>query len=220
MKKPKYLTFDCYGTLTQWPLNKDTMQILGSRANGIDTEAFLEEFHDRRNTEILGEYRSHREILAISLQKAMTKFGMEYRPEDGAAAAEAVSKFEPWPDVPGVLDRLQKHFKLVIISNADDDIIAHNVKRMGANFHRVITAQQARAYKPSLSIFQHTIRELGCDPSEILHIAQDFEIDIMPASKLGWDRAWINRYAYTGDPAYGPYHEFPDLTPLPELLGI
>ena len=51
-------------------------------------------------------------------------------------------------------------------------------------------------------------------------MAQGFEYDIVPAHALGWRRVWINRYGKSGDPAYDPYHELPDLSGLPALLGM
>jgi 2-haloacid dehalogenase len=51
-------------------------------------------------------------------------------------------------------------------------------------------------------------------------VAQGFNYDIVPAHDLGWERVWINRYGKTGDPAYGPYRELPDLSGLPALIGL
>ena len=87
-------------------------------------------------------------------------------------------------------------------------------------FDHVITAEQARAYKPSPVIFDHALEILGCAKEDVLHVAQGFEYDIVPTHHLGWNRVWINRDGKIGDPAYGPYHELPDLSGLPELLGL
>ena len=59
---------------------------------------------------------------------------------------------------------------------------------------------------------------MGCRPEEVLHVAQGFEYDIVPAHQLGWARVWINRFGYPGDQAYEPYAELPNLAPLPGLL--
>jgi 2-haloacid dehalogenase len=42
----------------------------------------------------------------------------------------------------------------------------------------------------------------------------------VPAHALGWQRVWINRYGKRGDLAYRPYHELPDLSGLPGLIGV
>jgi 2-haloacid dehalogenase len=98
--------------------------------------------------------------------------------------------------------------------------MARNVANIGVPIDRVVTAEQAHAYKPSPVIFDYALRTLGCEPDDILHVAQGFEYDIIPAHALGWRRVWINRYGKSGDPAYGPYHELPDLCGLPALLGM
>jgi 2-haloacid dehalogenase len=220
VKIPAYVTFDCYDTLVEFPIDETTRQILGERLGEIDQDDFFKAFETIRFQAILGAYRPYHEVLRQSLAQAMSQFGIAYQDEDGAALVAAVSTWGPFPDVPPALEKLRQRCKLAIISNSDDDIIAGNVRRIGVPIDHVITAQQARAYKPSPVIFDYALRTLGCDASDILHVAQGFEYDIMPAHDLGWTRIWINRYGKTGDPAYGPYHELPDLSALPALLGI
>ena len=220
MALPKYVTFDCYGTLVDFAIDDATRRALGPRLQQIDADAFLREFEAIRFQEILGEYRPYREVLCRSLAEAMQRFGLAYRDEDGAAIVAAVPTFGPFPDVPPALERIRRHSAIVIISNTEDGMMASNVRNIGVPFDRVITAEQARAYKPSPAIFEYTLRELGCSPDEILHVAQGFEYDIVPADREGWARVWINRRGRAGDPAYGPYQELPDLSRLPELIGI
>lgn len=220
MQLPKYITFDCYGTLVDFAINEVTVRTLGPRAHQIDLEHFWQEFEEIRYQEILGEYRPYREVLCRSLEKAMKQFGLDYQEEDGEAIVAAVPTFGPFPEVPGVLERLRHHCKIVIISNTEDDLIAGNLRLIGVPFDHVITAEQARAYKPSPLIFEYTLRTLGCTASDILHVAQGFHYDIVPAHKMGWARVWINRRSQQGDEAFGPYHELPDLSGLPELIGV
>lgn len=149
----------------------------------------------------------------------MTAFGIEYRDQDGEALIDAVPTFGPYPDVPAVLEQLRETHKIVIISNTEDDLINSNVENIGVPFDRVITAQQAKGYKPDLDVFRYVLAELGCQDNEILHVAQGFEYDIIPTFKLGWKHVWINRSGRPGDEAYGPYYEMPDLTGLPALLS-
>lgn len=221
MNLPKYITFDCYGTLIDFQLTKTTIDILGERANGIDLHRFLVVFRDIRYFECLGPYQRYSDLLRTSFKKAMDQCGLRYSNRDGDRLVEAVPTWGPFPDTKPVLEQLGKHFKLVIISNAEDDMIAGNVKNIGVQFYDVITAEQARAYKPTPQAFYYALRRLDCHRSEILHVAQGFNYDIMPAHGLGWERVWINRNHRPGNPEdYGPYVEMPDLTGLPALLGI
>lgn len=220
MELPVYLTFDCYGTLVDFDLGSAALEILAGRLDGIDTPRFLREFEQIRFEEVLGEYRPYRDVLRESLERAMTRFGMAYQPGDGDALVAAVPAFGPFPDVPPVLEHLRQYCKLAIISNTDDDLIVHNVRNIGVPFEHVVTAEQARAYKPALEAFEYMLGVLGCREDELVHVAQGFNYDIMPAAKLGWKRVWINRRGQQGDPAFGPYDELPDLTGLPGLLGL
>jgi 2-haloacid dehalogenase len=150
----------------------------------------------------------------------MRRYGLTYRPADGEALIAAVPTFGPFPDVPPALAKLAEHSRLVIISNTEDDLIAENVRRIGVPFQRVITAEQARAYKPSHAIFAYTLRELDCAPSDILHVAQGFLYDVVPTHELGWKCVWINRHGQPGDGVHRPWRALPDLTGLPALLEI
>jgi len=218
---PRFVTFDCYDTLVEFPIERVTAEILGSRLDGIDLDEFFPAFERLRyETTTDGPYQPYRDVISGTLAGIMGRYGIPYRDEDGAALVAAVSTWGPYPDVPPALERLRTRYKLVIISNSDDDIIAGNVARIGVPIDYVITAQQAGAYKPSQATFDYVLRTLGCRKEEILHVAQGFEYDIIPAIRMGWERAWINRYGKPSDTSYGPYRELPDLSGLPDLLGV
>jgi 2-haloacid dehalogenase len=222
MKLPKVITFDCYDTLVEFPMDEATREILGERAAGIDLDALLADFETLRyETTTREPYRPYREVLQGTLRQIMERYGLPYRDEDGEALIAAVRTWGPFPEVPPALERLRAAgLELVIITNSDDDIMADNVQRIGVPIDMVITAEQAGAYKPSLATFAYALKQIGCAPEELLHVAQGFEYDIVPAHALGWKRVWINRYGKTGNPVYGPYDELPDLSGLPGLLGL
>ena len=62
-------------------------------------------------------------------------------------------KIEPHPEVTAALECLRERYRVAIISNTDDDLIAGTVAAIGTPIDFVITAQQARAYKPDRSSF-------------------------------------------------------------------
>jgi 2-haloacid dehalogenase len=219
---PTWITFDCYDTLVEFPIDRVTREILGARADAIEIDAFLAAFEALRyQTTTLGPYRSYHDVMRETLAQSMRDYGLTYQDADGDALLAAVPTWGPFPDVPPALERLRAAgIKLAIITNSDDAIMARNVANIGVPIDRVITAEEAGAYKPSPVIFDYALRALGRRADEILHVAQGFEYDIVPAHALGWRRVWINRYGKSGDPAYGPYHELPDLSGLPALLGL
>ncbi|MHB8730639.1 MAG: haloacid dehalogenase type II [bacterium] len=216
------VTFDCYGTLVDFDLNRVTRDILTTRLriDGVDEMEFLRDFRVMRFQAVLEPYRPYRQILRATLAQAMRLHGLPYRKEDGDALVAAVPTFGPFPEVPGVLRRLKEKCRIAIISNTDDDLIRGNVERIGVDFDFVITAEQARAYKPQREVFEFALRTVGRTAGQVIHVAQGFEYDIMPTHGLGMRRIWINRGGRRGSSAFMPYEELPDMSPLPALLGL
>jgi 2-haloacid dehalogenase len=216
------VTFDCYGTLVDFDLNRVVRACLGDRLrmDGVDEPEFLRDFRVMRFQAVLEAYRPYKDVLRASLEHAMRLHGIPYREEDGDALVAAVPGFGPFPDVPAALARLKAKYQLAIISNTDDDLIVGNVERIGVPFDYVITAERARAYKPARAAFAYALRVTGRTPDQVVHVAQGFEYDIIPTHGLGMRRIWINRSGRRGSSAYMPYDELTDLSPLPALLGL
>src|SRR5258708_28005519 len=84
-------------------------------------------------------------------------------------------------------------YKLVVILNIDDDLFAETRKHLGVEFDGVITAEQARSYKPSINNFQMALRTLALSPDRLLHAAQSIYHDVVPARSLGISTVWVNR---------------------------
>ena len=218
----KIVTFDCYRTLIDFDLEGAVRAIAGDRIReiGVDEAAFLQDLRAMRFQAALQEYRPYREILRTTLRHGMLLHGIPYRDEDGDALVQAVPRFEPFPEVPGVLRALKWRYPVAIITNSDDDLIAHSVRNIGVDFDHVVTAEQARAYKPRAEAFEHAFRVLDSAPENVIHVAQGWEYDIVPTHRYsGMRRIWVNRYGRRGSDAYRPYEEIPDLSVLPALLG-
>jgi 2-haloacid dehalogenase len=217
------VTFDAYGTLIDFRLSDVVRQVLAGRLpmDGVDSEKFLDDFRVMRFQAVLEPYRGYREVLQSSLQAAMRLHGIPHSPSDGDALVAAVPAFGPFPEVPDVLRALKSPgYEIAIISNTDDDLITQNVARIGVDFDHVITAQQARAYKPDRQAFAYAYGVMDIAPARVTHVAQGWEYDLVPTRDLGLRRrVWINRYGGPGSSLYRPYDELPDLSAVPALLG-
>ena len=116
--------------------------------------------------------------------------------------------------------KLAKEIPLVILSNATTAQIPSNVAKLGAPFHAVYTAEQARAYKPHFKAFEYLFDMLGCGPEEITHVSSSFRYDLMSAYDLGIkNKVWVNRRHEPANPYY-EYREISDVTKLPGVFGL
>ena len=139
--------------------------------------------------------------------------------------SESVRDWPAFPDSSRALQALKKKYKLAILSNIDDALFAFSAQRLGMQFDWIITAQQAKSYKPSLNNFHLGIERIGLPRSKILHVAQSLYHDIVPAKTLGLSTVWINRrhdkkgFGATPPAQVQPDLEVPDLQTLAEMIG-
>jgi 2-haloacid dehalogenase len=80
-----------------------------------------------------------------------------------------------------------------VITNCDDDLFAASEARLGTTFDWVVTAQQARRYKPNPRGFELAFERIGLPPKRILHVAQSLFHDHVTAKRLGLSTVWVNR---------------------------
>ncbi len=150
----------------------------------------------------------------------MAELGLSCDVSDVEILTSRISSMPPFPEVVGALGALKRQgFKLCIISNTDDDLIAGNVAQLGGHIDRVVTAEQARAYKPSPLIFAHACRTLGVDKDEIVHICASPHLDLAAARDIGFRCIWIDRGTGRKPPAdYAPNRTFATLDSAPALF--
>jgi 2-haloacid dehalogenase len=218
--RPKYITFDCYGTLINYRASDVAREMYGDRVPAARMDAFLKDFAQYRLDEVMGDWRPYDQILENAIRRTCKRHKIEYREGEGRRFYDAVPTYGPHPDVPEPLARIAKEIPLVILSNAMDEQIPHNVAKLGAPFHRVYTAQQAGAYKPRLRAFEYMLDQLGCAPEDLLHVSSSMRYDHLSAADMGInDRAFVARGHEPPCPAYGA-REIPDIGGLPALVGL
>jgi 2-haloacid dehalogenase len=189
------LTFDCYGTLINWEdgILGCLRRILAAHDQNIDDATILEFYGDFEARAEHGEYRSYREVLQSVVRQFGAQLGFTPTGEEVRSLPDSLPHWKPWPDTVGALRELKKRFRLAIISNVDDHLFAATQPQLGVEFDHVITAQQAKAYKPSLKIFELALTRVGVPADRILHVGQSLYHDVLPAQSLGLATVWVNR---------------------------
>ncbi|HUM05404.1 MAG TPA: haloacid dehalogenase type II, partial [Terriglobales bacterium] len=189
------ISFDCYGTLIDWEsgILPVLRRLLAEHRQNLADAAILELYGEFEAQAEAGAYQSYRSVLESVIRQFGIRCGFEPSPAEVRALHESVPSWRPFSDTGAGLQRLAKRFHLCVISNIDDDLFAETRKHLGVEFTGVITAQQARSYKPSINNFQIALGKLGIDPGRLLHAAQSIYHDVVPAQSLGIRTVWVNR---------------------------
>ena len=190
----RVLTFDCYGTLIDWEsgiLNAlkpvfVTHHVKISQDDALELFGELEAAEER-------EYKKYRNVLENVLRAMGKRLDFTPTQDELRAFGQSVEHWQPFPDTVDALFALKQKYKLVILSNVDDDLFAHSAKKLQVAFDDVITAEQCRSYKPSLNNFRIAEQRVGVPKNEWLHVAQSLFHDIAPAKEMGLQTVWVNR---------------------------
>ena len=222
------LTFDCYGTLIDWEsgLWEALHPILADHRIDVTTHKALELYGELESEAERGEYHEYKAVLRTVLEGIGSRLGFAPTQIELQHFSESVKDWPAFPDSARALQALKRKYKLAIISNIDDDLFAFSAHHLQVVFDWVITAQQAKSYKPSLNNFRLAFERIGLPKNKILHVAQSLYHDIAPAKALGLSTVWINRrHDKEGFGATPPAHaqpdlEVPDLQTLADKMGL
>jgi 2-haloacid dehalogenase len=220
------ISFDCYGTLIDWEsgILPVLRAVLANHGQSLPDAAILELYAEFEAEAESGPYQSYRTVLHSVVRAFADRLHFEASSAEISSLHESVHAWPPFPDTVPALRKLQKRYKLVVISNIDNDLFTQTRKQLNVEFDGVITAEQARSYKPSLNNFQMGLRTLALSPDRLLHAAQSIYHDVVPARSLGISTVWVNRKsarhgigAVRTSPGR-PDLEIPDLASLAALM--
>ena len=207
----RVLTFDCYGTLIDWesgiwealrPVIESHDGARPTREEALRAFARFEGRHERATPEL-----AYPDLLARVHRDWAASFGMRTDPEHDADFGNSVPRWPAFADSAAALQVLQRHFRLVILSNVHRDGIAASARQLGTEFDALYTAQDIGAYKPSDTNFQYLIDHLksdfGLERRDVLHTAQSLHHDHLPANRFGLASAWIDRQRLSDGGSWG-----------------
>lgn len=222
------LTFDCYGTIIDWErgILSTLRPVLDAHGVEVADNEILE-LYARFETEVeQGPYLRYADVLRRVLVAFGTHFGFPPTGDELARFGESVQDWPPFADSGDALRALQARYRLVILSNVDDDLFEFSRRKLGIDFDAVFTAQQIGSYKPDPRNFRYALEHLDVPKDRVLHVAQSLFHDIGPARELGLATVWVNRRrGQTGAGATVPADavpdaEVPDLRSLVDLVSL
>ena len=224
--EPNVITFDCYGTLVRWhdAVRSAAVAILAERLTKADAEDQSIALADRLRSAAVERqqrppYCTYKSVLRSALAVALAEAGHTAKPADEGMLLSHLGRIEPHPDVPAALERLRTRYRLAIISNTDDDLIADTIAAIGVPIDFVVTSEQARAYKPDHRLFQHAHATLGVTKEETVHVGMGQFTDLKVCHELGIRSVWIDRVGEPLNPDWPPHATLDDFVGLPALLS-
>ena len=157
------ITFDCYGTLIDWEqgILNALQPVLAPHGVDASEDELLERYARHEAALEAGDVpaatvRSWRARCAGSCEE----LGFSASDEDADGFAQAIGDWPAFHDTAPALRRLHERFKLGVITNCDRDLFALSNRRLGVTFDWVVTAEDARAYKPSLAPFERAFETI------------------------------------------------------------
>jgi 2-haloacid dehalogenase len=203
----KVLTFDCYGTLIDWESGMiEALKLLVARSGrSLGRDQILEaharhESAQQRSTPWL----AYRDLLPIVYKRLAEEWGVPAEWDECQAYGRSIRLWPAFEDSPAALQYLKKHYKLVILSNVDNESFSFSNRRLEVAFDAVFTAEDIGSYKPSPRNFEYMLEKLagyGIDKGQILHTAESLFHDHAPANRFGLASCWI--YRRHGQPGFG-----------------
>ncbi|KML08615.1 MULTISPECIES: HAD family hydrolase [Burkholderia] len=180
----------------------------------------LREEYERLFPGLAGDFRAMR-IGSIRL-------ALERANEDVALAEHAYAAFfaarnrvEFYDDALPALAWLSARFPLIAVTNGNADL---RMTGGGEYFRATLSAQAFGVAKPAPGIFHAAAETLDVQPAELLHVGDDYHLDIVGALNAGLQAAWVVRDPHpeperVQQQAAAPHLTLNDLSMLCRALG-
>ena len=195
----KALTFDCYGTLIDWETGMiEALKPLTSKTSRALSRNEILETHARHETsqQVQTPTKIYRELLPIVYRRMAEEWGVSASWSACVAYGLSVRNWPAFADTAPALQYLKRHYKLVILSNVDNESFSGSNEKLQVDFDAIYTAEDIGSYKPSDRNFEYMLAKLatlGIQKHQILHAAESLFHDHGPANKRGLASCWIYR---------------------------
>jgi len=216
----KALSFDCYGTLIDWESGMiDALKPLTSRLEPSLSRNEILEAHARHESAQQAQTptMNYCDVLAIVYKRLAEEWGVTVPWAECVTYGQSVKNWPAFADSAGALQYLKRHYKLIILSNVDNESFAASNAKLQVDFDAIYTAQDCGSYKPNPRNFDTMLAKLGAlglEAQDILHTAESMFHDHAPANQAGLASCWIYRrhdqrgFGATMNPGTMPHYDF------------
>ena len=198
------LTFDCYGTLIDWEsgLLAALKPLLAAAAQTAPAAEVLAQFaiHEvAQQAQTPGML--YPQLLAQVHRRLARDWGVTVSDAAHTAFGHSVPQWPAFADSAAALQYLKQHYRLVILSNGDPDMLENARPHIRFAFDRYISIAAAGYFKPHVATYRKAAEILQTPIDRIMHVA-DHAFDCIGAQATGMKAAFINRRGR-------PYEETP-----------
>lgn len=216
----KALTFDVYGTLIDWESGMVAgLKPLTDKVDRPLTRDDILQAHARHESsqQAYTPYKRYQDLLPIVYRRLAEEWGVDVTLAECEAYGQSVKNWPAFPDSPGALQYLKKHFKLVVLTNVDNDSFQHSQDKLQVEFDGRYTAEDVGSYKPEDRNFDYMLDKLesiGVSKDQVLHTAESMFHDHEPANRHGLANCHIYRrheqpgFGATMTPGEMPSYDF------------
>jgi 2-haloacid dehalogenase len=193
MKDVRALFFDVFGTLMDWRTSvaREAEQILKPLGYVLDWLAFADAWRDEYQP-AMEEVRSGRSAFCKldvlhrrNLERILPRFGVSGLAEDAARNLNlGWHRLNAWPEVPGALARLKKHFLLAPVSNGNVSLMVDLARRNNLPWDAILGAEIAGDYKPRPRVYLRACEAFDLAPGACMMVAAHTR-DLLAAAALG-----------------------------------
>lgn len=223
----KVCMFDQYGTVVdmQGGLVQIATPFLAAKGWGGNPNSFVTwwrrtHFENSMIDALLHRaHTSYRQIGQRAVSYVMDRAGIAYTQDEVRYLVSEIEKLRPFPEVPAALARLQRRYKMVVLSNGDPDMLEAAKAYHGVPFDRVISVAEANSFKPHVATYTRAAELLGVAMEEVLFVA-NHAFDCIGAKAAGMRTAFIDRRSRPfGETPYQPDLQLPSMTALADAIG-
>lgn len=197
----KALTFDFFGTVTDWysSVLRDGKEL--SDTTGVDVDwgefaiAWRRGYWSGMEKVLRGELpwtnidRMHR----MALEELLHRFDVTGLTEAQKDDFNRVwHRLMPWPDAKSGLARLRNRYVVAILSNGNLSLLVDSSKYAGLLWDCVLSAELANSYKPDPKVYETAASLLGLSPSDVMMVAAH-KSDLLAAGRVGFKMAFVSR---------------------------
>jgi 2-haloacid dehalogenase len=214
--RPRWATFDCYGTLVDWNrgIGRELERLFGA---GL-AATLLARYHELEpEVEAQTPGAPYRQVMATTLRRAVEAEGQEVPDDEADALGRSLPGWPVFDEVPGVLTELRERgWRLAMLSNTDREFIDASIESIGVEFDLAVVASEIRSYKPAPGHWEAFYAATGADATRHVHVAASLYHDVVPTGQMNIPCVWINRLGES--PSDTAAAELPDLSGLPQAL--